>query len=216
MIALDPEFVGSLVPPSKLTTTPLDGKSAIEVPFARLPRLQRLRVQGKADETEVADDVGEDVDGHVDPNGRRKDMAEREKMKKRGKGKSLKRYASQSFFFCTPALKTIPGTYESSVKTLLILRWYVFCIDFLTRDSNSFTPSSRSQFGQSLPNRGRRSKEQKLLRLPQVTVKPDGLPHSIDLSGKHDTIMGFSMGLDAYHSFCCPIINCAFVTHHRS
>ena len=54
MISLDPEFIGSLAP-VKPTTTTLDGKPAAAVPFARLPRLERLRVQGKSDETEVVD-----------------------------------------------------------------------------------------------------------------------------------------------------------------
>lgn len=90
MIALDPEFIGSLAPPSKLTTTD-DGKPTSNIPFARLPRFDRLRVQGKADETEVAgDDDGEDdADGD---NGKKESREEREKRKMRGKGKSLKRF----------------------------------------------------------------------------------------------------------------------------
>lgn len=86
MITLDPKFVGSLAPPSKLstTTTTFNGKPAIEVPFARLPRLERLRVQGKADET----DVGNPDD--TAPNERTQEEKERKKM--RGKGKSLKRF----------------------------------------------------------------------------------------------------------------------------
>ncbi|THH11630.1 hypothetical protein EW146_g7982 [Bondarzewia mesenterica] len=79
MISLDPEFVGSLAGPSKLT----DGS---DVPFARLSRLDRLRVQGKADETEAVSDCEEDV------NGKKQDREDREKRKMRGKGKSLKRY----------------------------------------------------------------------------------------------------------------------------
>lgn len=93
MIALDPEFVGSLAPPSKLTTeTTFDGKPAVEIPYARLPRLERLKVSGKADETDVDNEEG-DGDGDVDdPNGGKKSREEREKRKMRGKGKSLKRY----------------------------------------------------------------------------------------------------------------------------
>ncbi|KAI0051620.1 BING4CT-domain-containing protein [Auriscalpium vulgare] len=78
MITLDPEFVGSLAPESKLTTGDTD------VPFARLPRLNRLKVSGKADETEEVSDA-EDT-------GKTQDREEREKRKMRGKGKSLKRY----------------------------------------------------------------------------------------------------------------------------
>jgi U3 small nucleolar RNA-associated protein 7 len=81
MIALDPDFVGSLAPPTKLTTAVHDRH---DIPFARLPRLERLRVEGKADDTEL--DGGVDADG-----GEKKSREEREKRKMRGKGKSLKR-----------------------------------------------------------------------------------------------------------------------------
>ncbi|KAH8096824.1 BING4CT-domain-containing protein [Cristinia sonorae] len=88
MISLDPEFVGSLAPEPKLTTAINDTH---DIPFARLPRMERLRVIGKADETEDADeqDVADDGIG-----GKSKPMtkAEKEKKKMRGKNKSLKRY----------------------------------------------------------------------------------------------------------------------------
>ena len=80
MIALDPDFVGSLAPPTKLTTAVHDKH---DVPFARLPRLERLRVEGKADETEL--------DDAEDDRGKKSSREEREKRKMRGKGKSLKR-----------------------------------------------------------------------------------------------------------------------------
>ena len=65
MITLDPELVGSLAPPSKLTTAVEAagsgaGAGSGAVPFARLPRLERLRVSGKADETEVVSDGADD------------------------------------------------------------------------------------------------------------------------------------------------------------
>jgi len=81
MISLDPEFVGSLAPPSKLTS------GSTDTPFARLPRLERLRVQGKADETEIANDSPDE-----DQSGKKQDREAREKRKMRGKGKSMKRY----------------------------------------------------------------------------------------------------------------------------
>ncbi|KAF8559395.1 BING4CT-domain-containing protein [Imleria badia] len=84
MIALDPDVVGSLAPPTKLTTAVNDKH---DIPFARLPRLERLRVEGKADETELDADDGADDDG-----GKKASREEREKRKMRGKGKSLKRY----------------------------------------------------------------------------------------------------------------------------
>ncbi|KAI6038519.1 BING4CT-domain-containing protein [Pisolithus marmoratus] len=54
MIALDPDFVGSLAPPPKVTAAVNDKHS---IPFARLPRLERLRIEGKAEDAEV-DAVG--------------------------------------------------------------------------------------------------------------------------------------------------------------
>ena len=65
-----------------------------DIPFARLPRLERLRVQGNADDTELDDGV--DADGGADDDeGKKKAKAEREKRKMRGKGKSLKRYVAR-------------------------------------------------------------------------------------------------------------------------
>lgn len=84
MIALDADFVGSLAPVTRLTTAVRDEH---DVPFARLPRLERLRIQGKADEMELD---GVDVEDD-DDRGKAKSREEREKRKMRGKGKSLKR-----------------------------------------------------------------------------------------------------------------------------
>ncbi|KAJ7049455.1 BING4CT-domain-containing protein [Mycena amicta] len=85
MVTIDPEFIGSLAPTQSALTT-LDGKPAQSVPFARLPRLDRLRVQGKADETEVVD-----PDDYT-PDGTKRTPEEKERKKMRGKGKSVKRY----------------------------------------------------------------------------------------------------------------------------
>lgn len=86
MITLDPDFVGSLAPSTKLTTAVNDTH---DIPFSRLPRLERLRLQGRADETEVVDDAN---DGDADKKGQTQSRAEKEKRKMRGKGKSLSRY----------------------------------------------------------------------------------------------------------------------------
>ncbi len=91
-IALDPDFVGSLAPPPKLTTA-VDGSH--DIPFARLPRHERLRVSGKADETEDRDDDGAEGEGEDGEGGRVKQTmtkAEKEKKKMRGKNKTLKRW----------------------------------------------------------------------------------------------------------------------------
>ncbi|KAG2038486.1 BING4CT-domain-containing protein [Suillus americanus] len=90
MITLDPDFVGGLAPPTTLTTAVNDTH---DITFARLPRLERLRVQGKADETELVNDDVEDVaEADGDKNDNPQSRAEKEKRKMRGKGKSLKRY----------------------------------------------------------------------------------------------------------------------------
>ncbi|KDQ55477.1 hypothetical protein JAAARDRAFT_133961 [Jaapia argillacea MUCL 33604] len=97
MISLNPDFVGSLAPPSKLTTATdatlaSQSKSkAGEVPYARLPRLERLRVSGKADETELHDSDEEEGEEESEK-GKGMSKAEKEKKKMRGKNKSLKRY----------------------------------------------------------------------------------------------------------------------------
>ncbi|KAF8647516.1 hypothetical protein AX16_006656 [Volvariella volvacea WC 439] len=103
MISLDPGFIGSLAPPSKLSlsasiaASAVPGRPAPAVPFARLSRYERLRVSGKADVTEERSDDEMAVDGDEGEDGdrseaRRKAREEREKRKMRGKGKSLKRY----------------------------------------------------------------------------------------------------------------------------
>jgi U3 small nucleolar RNA-associated protein 7 len=99
MITLDPEMIGSLAPPSKLTTAvdmTLDGKPRGDISFAQLPRYERLRVQGKADDAEATSANGEDDDGDEEggdgEGNKAMSRAEKEKKKMRGKGKSLKRY----------------------------------------------------------------------------------------------------------------------------
>jgi len=57
-----------------------------------LPRIERLRVQGKADETELPQsDEDETVEGETEES-KEVRKEKREKMKMRGKGKTLKRY----------------------------------------------------------------------------------------------------------------------------
>jgi U3 small nucleolar RNA-associated protein 7 len=90
MITLDPEFVGSLAPPSKLTTeTTFDGRPSVDIPYARLPRLERLKVSGKIDEAEDLEADAEEGDEAVP---KKLSQEEVEKKKMRGRSKSLKRY----------------------------------------------------------------------------------------------------------------------------
>ena len=88
MITLDPEMVGNLAPPSKLTTgsTSEGKKSVAAIPYARLPRMERLKISGKADTTEDNSGDEREVDG------KKESHEEREKRRMRGKGKSLSRY----------------------------------------------------------------------------------------------------------------------------
>jgi hypothetical protein len=83
-------LIGNLASPSKLTTeTTFDGKPSVEIPYARLPRIERLKVSGKIDVTEEHNLEGE---GELDEEERVKRNEEKEKRKMRGKNKSLKRY----------------------------------------------------------------------------------------------------------------------------
>jgi U3 small nucleolar RNA-associated protein 7 len=86
MITLDPEFVGSITPPTKFTTD-INGKT--DVPFARLPRQHRLKLQGRADETE---EVSEEEDREAGEEGKATRKEEEEKKRMRGRNKAIKRY----------------------------------------------------------------------------------------------------------------------------
>jgi len=84
MIALDPEFLGGFSPQSQLT----EGMDEGTMSFARQPRLHRLHIQGKADETEDASEdeaVMESSVGSSNPSKR-----DRVKRKTRDKDKRLK------------------------------------------------------------------------------------------------------------------------------
>lgn len=75
-----------------------------EVPFARLPRLDRLKVAGKYDATEEpeSDEEGEGESGEEGiqtTEGGKKELKERVKKKMRGKNKSMKRLAILCFQF---------------------------------------------------------------------------------------------------------------------
>lgn len=114
MITLDPEMIGNLAPPSKLTETTFDGKPSVAVPYARLPRIERLRVNGKIDETEVpgSGDEGDAADG-----AKKESREEREKRKMRGKGKSLKRYLrKQRKNVIDPAAVSSPSSFSNFLR----------------------------------------------------------------------------------------------------
>ncbi len=98
MITLDPDFVGSLASPSKLTTeTTLDGKPSVEVPHARMSRYDRLKASGHADETEEKDeDESDQDDGSDDGKSKEERKQLKEKRKMRGRNKSLKRLVIKS------------------------------------------------------------------------------------------------------------------------
>lgn len=97
MITLNPDAIGSLAPPSKLSYTSdisQPSGSSGNVPFRALSRIEKLRVQGKLVE-ELAEVVenGEDADQDEINKGESTARKEtKEKKKTRGKNKTLKRY----------------------------------------------------------------------------------------------------------------------------
>lgn len=93
MITLNPDLVGSLAPPSKFTYTSNQAGTTVDVPFRVLPRVERLRAQGKLVEEHsliAEDDEPEDDDETNRDQSIRKEIKEKKKM--RGKNKALKRY----------------------------------------------------------------------------------------------------------------------------
>ncbi len=86
-ITLDPSFIGSLAPTPVLSTA-VDG--AHSIPYARLPRYERLRAAGKADETEehLSADPADGTGAGVSTQSK----AEKERNRMRGKNKSMKRF----------------------------------------------------------------------------------------------------------------------------
>lgn len=99
MITLNPDFVGSLAPPSNLTTEiTVDGKPSVEVPFARMSRYDRLKISGQADEAEEKDeDEADEADGSNNGMNKEERKQLREKRKMRGRNKSLKRLAHELY-----------------------------------------------------------------------------------------------------------------------
>lgn len=94
MITLNPDVVGSLAPPSKFTYASNQAGTTVGVPFRVLPRVERLRAQGRLVERSVIvenDEPPEDDDEKDrDQSIHKKDIQEKKKM--RGKNKTLKRY----------------------------------------------------------------------------------------------------------------------------
>lgn len=95
MITLSPELIGSLASQDERPVYDALGKPVV-APYARLPRLERLRASGNADETEVGDDKAQIVhesDDAETPSTGKADREKPSKIKMKGKGKSMKRYA---------------------------------------------------------------------------------------------------------------------------
>lgn len=94
MITLNPEFVGSV----DTTDIPQKRVNLETTPYARLPRMERLKVSGKADLSEEVGSDAEGGDGDSDEEGgeggegKKGEKKVKEKNKMRGKNKSLKRH----------------------------------------------------------------------------------------------------------------------------
>jgi U3 small nucleolar RNA-associated protein 7 len=86
MITLDPEFLGGFAPQIQLT----EGTDQGTMSFARQPRLDRLHIQGKADETEDASEDEAEMESSAVGNPSKRDRVGQGKRKTRGKDKRLK------------------------------------------------------------------------------------------------------------------------------
>ncbi|EJT97757.1 WD40 repeat-like protein [Dacryopinax primogenitus] len=80
MISLDANFIGSVA------SAPKRPYAAAPVPFSRLARTERLQIQGKSDEPMEQDEEDEEEDTQDTS------KPEKERLKMRGKGKSMKRF----------------------------------------------------------------------------------------------------------------------------
>ena len=97
LITVNGPLPGSLVPPKKATLPGGEGKVA-DMPYARLPRIDRLRVSGTYDATEEPEsDEDVNLDAEGDENESTEMKAKRERLKEkivkkmRGKNKAMKR-----------------------------------------------------------------------------------------------------------------------------
>lgn len=156
MITLDPEFVGSLAPEPKLTSAV---NEIVNIPYARLPRMERLRVSGKADETE-ADDADQEDDADGD-NSRRLTKEEKIKKKMRGKNKTLKRCAPHSIRVSISNAERMIDIYANSVKMLLTLEPYVFRSALMSLEADVV---SRWLYEKRFRKKRSRGKKRRLLR----------------------------------------------------
>lgn len=87
LITLDTNFLGRLGEAKK------EAFKAKETPFHKKSRLERLRIEGKADEEEGAEGASDgEEDGDGDEAGMNSKEREEKKNKMRGKNKSTKRY----------------------------------------------------------------------------------------------------------------------------
>jgi hypothetical protein len=178
MITLDPSNIGSLAPESKLVTavemTVKGTDSTGGIPFARLPRSERLKVQGKYDETEMVDSADEDDDGGEEGQEERKARRkeEKEKKKMRGKNKSLKRFIFPCFFLpCTDlVLQVPPQTEEERCRPYSRKPFSPFSASFLTM-------FRRWHCGRNWKNKGRCSRLKKKPPKPRrMAPSPRGPP----------------------------------------
>lgn len=97
-IVLDPEIIGGMAEGAQ----PGLGAEGVVKTYRELPRLERLRANGMADESEVVDPLDAKVDGEESGEEGLKGLSEKEKvakrderkkrMRMRGKGKSMKRF----------------------------------------------------------------------------------------------------------------------------
>jgi U3 small nucleolar RNA-associated protein 7 len=116
MVGVGEDSIGGLVDKEKMDSDGIGEGGDAMAPFARLKRWERLKVSGKADETEVEGaDAGlneTDGGGENDEEKRKEDKEKREKRKMRGKGKSLKRYVVFVALVLVRPLTLVPSSFR--------------------------------------------------------------------------------------------------------
>lgn len=127
-----------------------------ELPFARLPRLDRLKAAGKYDATEEPESEGEEggegeegEEGIKSSEGGKKELKERVKKKMRGKNKSMKRLVFLHFQFKWSFAKSILCRYLRKHRKNVIDPQTVRLLSNTSTERATDARACRSRYAQS-------------------------------------------------------------------
>lgn len=122
-----------------------------ELPFARLPRLDRLKAAGKYDATEEpeSEEEGEGEEGIKSSEGGKKELKERVKKKMRGKNKSMKRLVFLHFQFKWSFAKSILCRYLRKHRKNVIDPQTVRLLSNTSTERATDARACRSRYAQS-------------------------------------------------------------------